>query len=831
MACLNLLELFKGKKVKVEAEPKRGPGRPKKARFDIEPTMVGIESSEAVGSHPEPVGLQEVPVESANSAVVAVEQQEVAEPLDMSEEAAGSLGVIVELPAAVKLSPREYGLLGAHHGIKGGEFGRLGGRPRKSLSSGLHFEGSGQLVEFEGGSSSNRVQLSHVRKRDESFGIVAKLDICKMVEQQLPLFLNSGRTLSDVHHAVAKETGRTVDVVKKTVKNKDKWVEEQARLRLGRGLKGTLRSKGVSGSFTKTFSVSKGLRAKGAGTKPQLAELYPVMRTWFEKRRAAGYYVDAGALLHQFEYVIRMCKVQLIAKQKKTELTMEEIKKLKICEEKLIVLTKPKSAEYWCERLRFEVGATWLKPQRLLTLSPAEEEHRLLQTWQDFDYRVYNMCFGSLKWLEQHVLEPALFRANIKSTVVSFSDQVPFWVKVKSARQLYASYELSTKGARNDVSRLSQHFRVSQKIEGLGQEEDGLNPGLENNDGMSQLRGQAADNNDKYRITLELQQDLYHYFDIEREPVAKHGKPLLILIGVHARLSNIDDNGCFIKDEHFEFLGKPIKRIAGTSARGLLKSWVALRKSSPEAKAMIDYIDIMQQPAGFSDTIIAVWRIESAAAEYPQSLHVRDLNASYLSDHSRQASMLSHSVMGWIGGKMTAVVQPTDTDVAFPLKTAAGRAQGELRRELQEKAISEGVEPCYKCGPYEILVIAFKACRYVEQQNAETQLLLKCLRRNGFMSFRPDLKKKQLVKVEDILEPLQTWAVDKPIGGHRVKQAWVDQRCNGVKDGIAIEPNWAGSGPGVKKLEDMADVTHHGHLKEKICCAALIRPCRLRNYF
>ena len=436
MACLNLMEMFKGKKVKVEAEPKRGPGRPKKARFDIEPAMVGIESSEAVGSHPEPVGFQEVPVESANWAVVAVEQQEVAEPLEMAEEAAGSLGVIVELPAAVKLSPREYGLLGAEHGIKGGEFGRLGGRPRKSyLSSGFHLECSEQLVEFEGVTSSNRLPLSHVRKRDETFGIVAKLDICKMVEQQLPLFLNSGRTLNDVHHAVAKETGRTVDVVKKTVQNKHKWVEEQARLRLGRGNKGTLRSQGVSGSFLQTFSVSKGLRAKGAGTKPQLAELYPVMRTWFEKRRAAGYYVDAGALLIQFEYVIRMCKVQLTAKQKITELTMEEIKKLKICEEKLIVLTKPKSAEYWCERLRFEVGATWLKPQRLLNLSPAEEEHRLLQTWKDFDYRVYNMCFGSLKWLEEHVLEPALFRENIKSTVVSFSDQVPFWVKVKSARQ------------------------------------------------------------------------------------------------------------------------------------------------------------------------------------------------------------------------------------------------------------------------------------------------------------------------------------------------------------------------------------------------------------
>ena len=59
----------------------------------------------------------------------------------------------------------------------------------------------------------------------------------------------------------------------------------------------------------------------------------------------------------------------------------------------------------------------------------------MLQTWKDFDYRMYNMCFGPLTWLEEHVLEPQVFRDSIKATVVSFSDQVPFWVKVKSARQ------------------------------------------------------------------------------------------------------------------------------------------------------------------------------------------------------------------------------------------------------------------------------------------------------------------------------------------------------------------------------------------------------------
>ena len=88
------------------------------------------------------------------------------------------------------------------------------------------------------------------------------------------------------------------------------------------------------------------------------------------------------------------------------------------------------------------------------------------------------------------------------------------------------------------------------------------------------------------------------------------------------------------------------------------------------------------------------------------------------------------------------------------MKAEAGRAQGELRRELQEQAICEGVEPCYKCGPYEILVIAYKACRYVEKQNFETELLLKCFRRNGFLAYRPDFEKKGLVKVEEIEQPL-----------------------------------------------------------------------------
>ena len=98
-------------------------------------------------------------------------------------------------------------------------------------------------------------------------------------------------------------------------------------------------------------------------------------------------------------------------------------------------------------------------------------------------------------------------------------------------------------------------------------------------EGMTQTRGAEVEGGDKYRITLEVQQDLYNFLNPDLEPVAKHGRPLLILIGKHARLSNIDDNGRFIRTEAFEFCGTPVLRKAGSSARGLLKSWVELRKT------------------------------------------------------------------------------------------------------------------------------------------------------------------------------------------------------------------------------------------------------------
>ena len=84
------------------------------------------------------------------------------------------------------------------------------------------------------------------------------------------------------------------------------------------------------------------------------------------------------------------------------------------------------------------VGARLLKPQRMLSLTLDEEMHRVFETWKDWDWKLYMVCFGPMSWLEKQVCDATAFRKNLRNLVLSFSDQVPFWVLVKAAKELYA---------------------------------------------------------------------------------------------------------------------------------------------------------------------------------------------------------------------------------------------------------------------------------------------------------------------------------------------------------------------------------------------------------
>ena len=145
---------------------------------------------------------------------------------------------------------------------------------------------------------------------------------------------------------------------------------------------------------------------------------------------------------------------------------MLESRQLQGATEKLPKLGKASTREYWATRLKHVVGARLLKPQRMLSLTLAEERARALETWKDWDFKLHPICFGDLSWLESQVMDSAGFRGQIKLCVFSFSDQIPFWVKVKGAKQLYGHWEtLSKKGKTNSsAAMLKQAGSWSQEM-------------------------------------------------------------------------------------------------------------------------------------------------------------------------------------------------------------------------------------------------------------------------------------------------------------------------------------------------------------------------------
>ena len=81
-----------------------------------------------------------------------------------------------------------------------------------------------------------------------------------------------------------------------------------------------------------------------------------------------------------------------------------------------------------------------------------------------------------------------------------------------------------------------------------------------------------------------------------------------------------------------------------------------LRRENPQARKLLQEIELMQQPSGFQDSSISTWRIEAQALQYVQTLHCRDLSASYLSSSARMASFLSQEVNRFLAGTVTAVL-------------------------------------------------------------------------------------------------------------------------------------------------------------------------------
>ena len=134
----------------------------------------------------------------------------------------------------------------------------------------------------------------------------------------------------------------------------------------------------------------------------------------------------------------------------------------------------------------------------------------------------FEAAFGTLKWLRTQVADPEGFASRRKETVLVFSDQIPFWVKVGACRQLYKASEVKRSRKSNIVTGLrgcDLRGRESQVCR--RDEEDPLRASM-----GSQLRQQGRPEADRYRITVEARQEIHNFFDRNQAPKGVHGDNL-----------------------------------------------------------------------------------------------------------------------------------------------------------------------------------------------------------------------------------------------------------------------------------------------------------------
>ena len=138
--------------------------------------------------------------------------------------------------------------------------------------------------------------------------------------------------------------------------------------------------------------------------------------------------------------------------------------------------------------------------------------------------------------------------------------------------------------------------------------------------GSLTILGHSAE--ERFRITYEARQLLHKVFASPETPiVGSVGRGLLVVPGQWARLSNISEDGKWLRTETFRIGSKEVVHTKGASAGRALEAYRKVRKSHPE---LVAQLDIMSQPASNVDSVILSWVIEGGPGLRASLLHVAE---------------------------------------------------------------------------------------------------------------------------------------------------------------------------------------------------------------
>ncbi len=96
-------------------------------------------------------------------------------------------------------------------------------------------------------------------------------------------------------------------------------------------------------------------------------------------------------------------------------------------------------------------------------MSMEEEEEGVKATWKEFDAALWLAAFGSEEDLVKIVANPSEFMQQREGVVIGFSDQIPVWVKIGRAKQVYCGDEVKKRKSTEDFKEMHKKKQATLK--------------------------------------------------------------------------------------------------------------------------------------------------------------------------------------------------------------------------------------------------------------------------------------------------------------------------------------------------------------------------------
>ena len=546
-----------------------------------------------------------------------------------------------------------------------------------------------------------------------------------------------------------------------------------------------LRRRGSHLSMEKRTSKAQGSRVAGAGKQlgrpDRCRVIWMATALWAQYEESQQHLLSLTDLVRDYEYRLQQ---SIQHREGEEQLSAEKLQELQAWRQKLKTLqTKKKQRDKEATKLAARAGLRERSCQQTQNISKEELRKRMEAAWRHYDSQLYKAAQPVVQE-DLPVRDREAWFVNRKQTVLTFSDQIPVWLKpppgkmlVSTVRQERALQQRVRKRARKkQAEQLKEEAAGEAAEQQMVAAEEELGEPEQPVETAARSPGQAP----RWRVSFVARQAVEEYFQPDKKPVGRVMPSILLVYGSHCRLENISESGHWLETEQYEYQGQTVRREAGQKVSGvLMRQWRQLRQERPEL-FQGDEVLVWSQPSAVVDSVIYAFQQALEAKEHRQAVDLIDAFVGGWTEAGSEAAFITQRLRCCVGAGTTGLTQLTDIALAQPAKAALSRYHNDLRDMLREKARQEGVTPTYKTGLAEILEAARVMHQRMQQLNETSETVLRGARSGGWLHYRPD-------EAGD-LQPVsaQPWAKDFPEGNSKMAPHMLSDRAKYVKSGKPV---------------------------------------------